>query len=72
MNLPHITSRVNGMKIPFLPGQSGIFHRYQNQDNKLLVASVNPNGSTAKEPENLVIPGTPEGANLAPRQPVTL
>lgn len=71
MNLPHIVSRVNGIKIPFLRGQSGIFHRYENPENKLVVASVHENGSTAREPEDLVIPGTKEGADLTPRKPKT-
>lgn len=71
MNLPHIVSRINGIKVPFLRGQEGIMHRFQNQDNRLVVASVDAGGSTAKEPEMLVIPGTKEGADLTPRQPKT-
>lgn len=71
MDKPHIVSRVNGIKVPFLPGQSGIFHRYQNPENSLVIASVHTNGSTAKEPETLVVPGTSEGADLTPRKPVT-
>lgn len=71
MNFPHITSRINGIKVPFLHGQTGIFHRYENPENKLIVASINPNGSTQREPEKLVINGTPEGADLTPRKPKT-
>ena len=71
MDKPHIVSRVNGIKVPFLPGQSGIFHRYQNPENRLVVDSVHANGSTAQEPETLVVPGTAEGTDLTPRKPKT-
>lgn len=71
MSTPHIVSRVNGMKIDLPPGQAGILHRFTNPENRLVVASVHAEGSTAQEPEKLVVPGTPEGESLTPRKPKT-
>lgn len=71
MNLPHITSRINGIKIPMLHGTVGIMHRFENPDNRLIIASVNPNGVVAKEPERMIIAATKEGADLTPRKPKT-
>lgn len=72
MNLPHIVSRVNGMKIPFLQGTAEIMHRYEIPENRLVVESVHPNGVVAKEPEMLVSASTKEGADLTPRKPKTV
>ena len=71
MSNPHIVSRVNGMRIDLPQGQAGILHRFESPENRLFVASVHAEGSTAREPEKLVVPGTPEGADLTPRKPKT-
>lgn len=52
---PFITSRINGMKIPLYPGQAGIMHRFTQPENRLVVESINTQGSLAQEPEKIVI-----------------
>lgn len=72
MAQPFITSRVNGMKIPLHAGQAGILHRYTNPENRLVIESVNAQGSIAQEPASLVIPASPEPSDVrtsAPRRP---
>jgi hypothetical protein len=55
MNLPHITSRVNGMKIPLQRGQVGIMHRFTQPENKLLISKVDEQGYKVEENERMVI-----------------
>ncbi len=72
MELPHITSRINGMKIPFLPGQASILHRFEQPDNKLVVASTTYNAllDQRDDANDLVIPATQDPAE-APRAHVS-
>ena len=62
MNLPHIKSRVNGMKIPLLAGQEGILHRFENSENKLVIESTtyNPAFNGRDSDKDLVSPATKE------------
>jgi hypothetical protein len=72
MELPHITSRINGMKIPILPGQASILHRFEQPDNKLIVASTTYNAllDQRDDANDLVIPATQDPAE-APRAHVS-
>jgi hypothetical protein len=72
MELPHITSRVNGMKIPLLPGQASILHRFEQPDNRLVVASTTYNAllDQRDDANDLVIPATQDPAE-APRAHVS-
>jgi hypothetical protein len=72
MELPHITSRINGMKIPVLPGQASILHRFEQPDNKLVVASTTYNAllDQRDDANDLVIPATQDPAE-APRAHVS-
>lgn len=63
--LPHIVSRVNGMKISLLPGQASILHRFEQDQNKLFIASTsfNPLQDERDDANDLQIPAsnrTPE------------
>lgn len=71
---PHIVSRVNGMKIPLLPGQAGIMHRFEHPENRLVIASTshNPITDARDDATALVVPSTqgPEDvASAAPHAP---
>jgi hypothetical protein len=72
MELPHITSRVNGMKIPFLPGQASILHRFEQPENKLFVSATTYNAllDQRDDANDLVIPATQEPGE-APRAHVS-
>lgn len=67
---PHIVSSVNGLKIPLLPGQAGILHRFENPENRLVIASTsyNPIHDVRDDAETLVVPSAsaPEGKARAP------
>lgn len=58
-SLPFIQSRVNGMKIPLLPGQAGIMHRFRNPENQLVISHATEHGRVDSD-EKLVIPATQE------------
>lgn len=60
MSTPHIVSRVNGMKIPLLPHQGGILHRFNNPENKLVVAKVSTDTYIKDTDSMMSIPATPE------------
>jgi hypothetical protein len=66
---PHIVSRVNGMKIPLLPGQAGILHRFEHPENRLVVASTSydPINDSRDDAAALIVPSgsAPEGAEPA-------
>jgi hypothetical protein len=72
MELPHITSRVNGMKIPFLPGQASILHRFEQPENKLFVSATTYNAllDQRDDANDLVIPASQDPAE-APRAHVS-
>jgi hypothetical protein len=72
MELPHITSRINGMKIPVLPGQASILHRFEQPDNRLVVASTTYNAllDQRDDANDITIPATPDPAE-APRAHVS-
>jgi hypothetical protein len=72
MELPHITSRINGMKIPVLPGQASILHRFVQPDNRLIVASTTYNAllDQRDDANDLVIPAGQDPAE-APRAHVS-
>jgi hypothetical protein len=72
MELPHIVSRINGMKIALLPGQASILHRFEQPDNKLVVASTSYNAllDQRDDANDLVIPATQDPAE-APRAHVS-
>jgi hypothetical protein len=60
-NVPHITSRINGLKIPFPRGQAGILHRFTNPDNKLIISEVSEHGSIINEgSDRMVVNSVPE------------
>lgn len=58
--LPHIVSRVNGMKIPLQPGQASILHRFEQDQNKLFIASTsfNPMLDHRDDARDIEIPST--------------
>lgn len=72
MELPHITSRINGMKIPVLPGQASILHRFEQPENRLVVASTTYNAllDQRDDSQDIVIPATQDPAE-APRAHVS-
>lgn len=72
MELPHIVSRINHMKIALLPGQASILHRFEQPDNKLVVASTSYNAllDQRDDANDLVIPATQEPGE-APRAHVS-
>lgn len=43
-SLPFVQSRINGMKIPLLPGQAGIMHRFRNPENQLVISHATEHG----------------------------
>lgn len=69
MKLPHIVSAVNGIKIPLLPGQAGIMHRYTNPENRLVIASVHDQGAEQDDETRLQIaePATPRAPRNKPK-----
>ena len=58
-NLPYITSAVNGIKVPLLPGQAGIMHRFRNPENRLVISEVTESGRIDSD-ERMVIESTKE------------
>jgi len=70
--LPHIVSRVNGMKIPLLPGQAGILHRFEQKENKLVIASTsfNPLTDARDSDAELVFEGVKDPSEIAAQTPV--
>ncbi len=72
MELPHITSRINGMKIPLLPGQASILHRFEQPENKLVVSSTSYNAllDQRDDSNDIVIPASQDPAE-APRAHVS-
>lgn len=60
MSTPHITSRVNGMKIPLLPHQGGILHRFQVPECQLVIAKVSTDSYVKDDEQMLTVPSTPE------------
>jgi hypothetical protein len=65
--LPHIVSRVNGMKIPLLPGQASILHRFEQDQNRLVVASTsfNPMVDHRDDARDIEIPATRDPSDTA-------
>lgn len=60
-SVPHITSRINGLKIPFPRGQAGILHRFTNPENQLVISQVSEHGSIVNDnDERLVVNSVPE------------
>lgn len=58
-SLPFITSAVNGIKVPLLPGQAGIMHRFRNPENRLVISEVSESGRIDSD-ERMVIAATQE------------
>ena len=69
--LPHIVSRVNGMKIPLLPGQASILHRFEQDQNKLFVASTsfNPMLDHRDDARDIEIPATRDPSDTVSPRP---
>lgn len=69
--LPYIVSRVNGMKIPLLPGQASILHRFEQEQNRLVVASTsfNPLVDHRDDAKDIEIPATRDPSETASPRP---
>jgi hypothetical protein len=69
--LPHIVSRVNGMKIPLLPGQASILHRFEQDQNKLFIASTsfNPMIDHRDDARDIEIPATRDPSDTVSPRP---
>ena len=72
MSTPHIVSRVNGLKIPLLPHQGGILHRFNNQENKLVISHVSTDSYVKDTDSMLTSPATPEPGAEAPSKEAVL
>lgn len=68
MSTPYIKSAVNGIIIPLLPGQAGILHRFNQPENRLVIAGTSETLQRQARPAapdnaaNLVVESTPEPA----------
>lgn len=68
MSTPYVKSAVNGMIIPLLPGQAGILHRFNQPENRLVVAGTSETlqrQATPARPDTdakLVLESTPEAS----------
>lgn len=60
-NTPSVRSAVNGMTVPLHPHQGGILHRFNQKENKLVIAGVSGEPKEA-DPEKLVLAGTVDPA----------
>lgn len=69
--LPYIVSRVNGMKLPLLPGQASILHRFEQDQNKLFVESTsfNPMLDHRDDARDIEIPATRDPSDTVSPRP---
>lgn len=72
MSTPHIVSRVNGLKIPLLPHQGGILHRFNNPENKLVISKISTDSYVKDTDSMLTSPATPEPGTEAPSKEAVL
>lgn len=56
---PHVVAR-NGIIIPLLPHQGGILHRFNQPENKLVIARVSEDALTPDSAERMVSEATKE------------
>lgn len=65
-NTPHIVSKVNGMRIPLLPHQGGILHRFTNPENQLFVAKVSEEAIAVKDSDERMVIQESEPSDRVP------
>ena len=53
--VPHITSKINGMKIPLLPHQGGILHRFAVPECQLVISGVSQESLAIKDSDTRMV-----------------
>lgn len=68
MSRPYITSRINGLKIPLLPHQAGILHRFSTPENRLFISDVSEHDDVIPDnAQKLTIAASEDPATPAPQ-----